>query len=99
MFDGEGTAYDAIMEGKLKPGQVMVIRYEGPKGRYGYDTGHSNIVMVTHMLTQPWYARDAEPRGSPGGGGSREGSGTSDGWEVQWCFSWNHDRSCDPRGI
>ena len=33
MFDGEGPAYDAIMEGVVKPGQVLVIRYEGPKGR------------------------------------------------------------------
>ncbi len=33
MFDGEGPAYDAIMGGQVKPGQVLVIRYEGPKGR------------------------------------------------------------------
>ena len=33
VFDGEGPAYDAIMGGQVKPGQVLVIRYEGPKGR------------------------------------------------------------------
>ena len=33
MFDGEETAYKAVMEGRVQPGQVMVIRYEGPKGR------------------------------------------------------------------
>ena len=33
MFDGEGAAYTAVMEGRVKPGQVMVIRYEGPRGR------------------------------------------------------------------
>lgn len=33
VFDGEGEAYDAVMEGRVKPGQVLVIRYEGPKGR------------------------------------------------------------------
>ena len=33
VFDGEGPAYDAVMEGVVKPGHVMVIRYEGPKGR------------------------------------------------------------------
>ena len=34
VFDGEGPAYTAVMEGVVKPGQVMVIRYEGPKGRW-----------------------------------------------------------------
>ncbi|XP_064384932.1 dihydroxy-acid dehydratase-like isoform X1 [Halichondria panicea] len=35
VFDGEGPAYDAIMGGQVKPGQVLVIRYEGPKGSPG----------------------------------------------------------------
>lgn len=35
VFDGEGVAYDAIMSGKVKAGQVVVIRYEGPKGSPG----------------------------------------------------------------
>lgn len=35
VFDGEGDAYNAVMEGRIKPGQVMVIRYEGPKGSPG----------------------------------------------------------------
>ncbi|KAL5475442.1 hypothetical protein EMCRGX_G025259 [Ephydatia muelleri] len=35
VFDGEGPAYDAIMSGKVKAGQVLVIRYEGPKGSPG----------------------------------------------------------------
>ncbi len=43
MFDGESAAYDAVMEGKLKPGQVIVIRYEGPRGRYFHVT-HSSIM-------------------------------------------------------
>ena len=33
VFDGEVAAYDSIMAGNIKPGQVMVIRYEGPQGR------------------------------------------------------------------
>ncbi len=35
VFDSEETAYDAILGGKIKPGDVVVIRYEGPKGGPG----------------------------------------------------------------
>jgi dihydroxy-acid dehydratase len=35
IFDAEETAFDAIMSGKIKPGDVFVIRYEGPRGGPG----------------------------------------------------------------
>ncbi len=35
VFDSEETAYDAILGGKIKPGDVVVIRYEGPRGGPG----------------------------------------------------------------
>ncbi len=35
VFDGEEAATSAIMEGKIKPGEVVVIRYEGPRGGPG----------------------------------------------------------------
>jgi dihydroxy-acid dehydratase len=35
VFDGEELALDAILEGKIKAGSVVVIRYEGPKGGPG----------------------------------------------------------------
>lgn len=35
VFDGEDTAYEAVMSGVVKEGHVMVIRYEGPKGSPG----------------------------------------------------------------
>jgi dihydroxy-acid dehydratase len=35
VFDGEEAATQAIMAGKIKPGEVLVIRYEGPKGGPG----------------------------------------------------------------
>ncbi len=35
VFDSEDDAFDAIMGGKIKPGDVIVIRYEGPKGGPG----------------------------------------------------------------
>jgi dihydroxy-acid dehydratase len=35
IFESEEEAVDAIMEGKIVPGEVIVIRYEGPKGGPG----------------------------------------------------------------
>jgi dihydroxy-acid dehydratase len=35
VFDGEDGAMDAIMNGEIEPGTVLVIRYEGPKGGPG----------------------------------------------------------------
>lgn len=35
VFDGEQGALDAILAGRIQPGTVVVIRYEGPKGGPG----------------------------------------------------------------
>jgi dihydroxy-acid dehydratase len=35
VFDGEQGAMDAVTEGTLKPGDVVVIRFEGPRGGPG----------------------------------------------------------------
>ncbi len=35
VFDGEDLAMDAILAGKINPGDIVVIRYEGPKGGPG----------------------------------------------------------------
>jgi dihydroxy-acid dehydratase len=35
VFDGEESATAAILAGKVKPGEVVVIRYEGPRGGPG----------------------------------------------------------------
>jgi dihydroxy-acid dehydratase len=35
VFDGEGAAMDYVLDGRLAPGDVIVIRYEGPKGGPG----------------------------------------------------------------
>lgn len=35
VFDSEEAATAAIMKGKFKPGEVIIIRYEGPKGGPG----------------------------------------------------------------
>ena len=35
VFDGERQAFDAVSQGLIKDGDVLVIRYEGPKGGPG----------------------------------------------------------------
>jgi dihydroxy-acid dehydratase len=35
VFDSESKAMDAIMADRIKPGDVLIIRYEGPKGGPG----------------------------------------------------------------
>jgi dihydroxy-acid dehydratase len=35
VFDGERAALDALADGAIRPGDVVVIRYEGPKGGPG----------------------------------------------------------------
>jgi len=35
VFDSEEEAFRAVMEGKIKEGDVVIIRYEGPKGGPG----------------------------------------------------------------
>ena len=35
VFEGEDSAMDAILAGQINPGDVVVIRYEGPKGGPG----------------------------------------------------------------
>ncbi|MCK9443407.1 MAG: dihydroxy-acid dehydratase [Tissierellaceae bacterium] len=35
VFDGEEAAVEAIMKGRVKKGEVLIIRYEGPKGGPG----------------------------------------------------------------
>ena len=35
VFDGERAAFQAVTGGEIKPGDVLVLRYEGPKGGPG----------------------------------------------------------------
>jgi dihydroxy-acid dehydratase len=35
VFDGEDEAYEAVAAGKIKKGDIVVLRYEGPKGSPG----------------------------------------------------------------
>lgn len=46
-FDSEDEASVAVMEGKIKPGTVLVVRYEGPKG----GPGMREMVRLMKLLT------------------------------------------------
>ena len=35
VFESEEEAMEAILKGKVKPGHIVVVRYEGPKGGPG----------------------------------------------------------------
>lgn len=45
VFDSEEDAQEAIIAGKIKPGSIVVIRYEGPKG-----TGMPEMFMTTEAI-------------------------------------------------
>merc|ERR1719345_632216 len=46
VFDGEDEAFKAIIGGKVKKGNVLVIRYEGPKGAPGMPGILKYIIMT-----------------------------------------------------
>jgi dihydroxy-acid dehydratase len=46
VFDGETAAMDEILAGRIRPGDVLVIRYEGPKG----GPGMREMLAVTGAL-------------------------------------------------
>ena len=46
VFDGEEAAFAAVKKGAIKPGDVVVIRYEGPKG----GPGMREMLAVTAAL-------------------------------------------------
>ena len=46
VFDGEETAFAAVKAGKVKPGHVVVIRWEGPRG----GPGMREMLQVTGAL-------------------------------------------------
>ena len=45
VFDHEEDAYQAVVEHKIRPGDIMVIRYEGPRG-----CGMPEMLMTTEAI-------------------------------------------------
>ena len=46
MFDSEEACFEAVQARKIQPGDVVVIRYEGPKG----GPGMREMLAVTGAL-------------------------------------------------
>jgi dihydroxy-acid dehydratase len=55
VFDGEAAAMEEILAGKIKPGDVVVIRYEGPKG----GPGMREMLAVTGAMKGAGRGKDA----------------------------------------
>jgi dihydroxy-acid dehydratase len=55
VFDGEAAAMDEILAGKIKAGDVVVIRYEGPKG----GPGMREMLAVTGAMKGAGRGKDA----------------------------------------
>jgi dihydroxy-acid dehydratase len=55
VFDGEDKAMEAILAGKIQPGDAVVIRYEGPKG----GPGMREMLAVTGAMTGAGRGQDA----------------------------------------
>jgi dihydroxy-acid dehydratase len=60
VFDTEEACFEAVQSGKIKPGDVLVIRYEGPKGGPGMRemlqvtaavSGHPDLSSTVALLT------------------------------------------------
>ncbi len=49
VFEGEADAYEAILSGKINPGDVVVIRYEGPRGGPGMPEMLSPTAAIVGM--------------------------------------------------
>ena len=80
VFDTEEAAFDAVEHGRIKPGDVVVIRYEGPKGgpgmremlgRDGCAAGRRARRNRGAAHRRPFLGRDARPDGRSRGAGSR----------------------------
>jgi dihydroxy-acid dehydratase len=54
VFDREEAAFQAILRGEIKPNDVVVIRYEGPKG----GPGMREMLAVTGALAGQGHAED-----------------------------------------
>lgn len=66
IFESEEEAYEAIMSKQIKPGDVVVIRYEGPKGGPGMREMLSPTAAITGMGLQKSVALITDGRFSGG---------------------------------
>ena len=62
VFDGEDLAMEAVLAGRIAAGDIVVIRYEGPKG----GPGMREMLAITGAMlrSSPMAGSPAEPTGS-----------------------------------
>jgi dihydroxy-acid dehydratase len=73
VFNSEEEAFDAIMSGKIKKGDVVVVRYEGPKGGPGMREMLSPTAAITGMGLSKECALITDGRFSGGSNGASVG--------------------------
>ena len=70
MFDCEEDAISAIYNGKIVPGDVVVIRYEGPKGGPGMremlnpTSALAGMKLIPRLRSSPTAVSPVRPRGA-----------------------------------
>ena len=73
VFNSEDSAFKAIMNGKIKKGDVVVIRYEGPKGGPGMREMLSPTSSIAGMGLDKYVALITDGRFSGGTRGAAVG--------------------------
>jgi hypothetical protein len=96
VFDSEGPCLDAFDENKIKPGDVIIIRYEGPKG----GPGMREMLAPTSAIVGVGRDRDValltDGRFSGGSRGAAIGHISPEALEMLIQYSWPgnaHSRS------
>ncbi len=81
VFDSEEEAYSAIMEGRIERGDVVVIRYEGPKGGPGMREMLSPTSAIAGAGLDRYCALVTDGRFSGGTRGAAVGHVSPEAWE------------------
>ncbi len=81
VFDCEETCYEAILQGQIKEGDVVVVRYEGPKGGPGMREMLSPTAALGGMGLDSSVALITDGRFSGGSRGAAIGHVSPEAWE------------------
>jgi dihydroxy-acid dehydratase len=82
VFDAEETCYEAILGGDIKEGDVIVVRYEGPKGGPGMREMLSPTAALGGMGLDSSVALITDGRFSGGSRGAAIGHVSPEAWEA-----------------
>lgn len=82
VFDSEETCYKAILDGEIKEGDVIIVRYEGPKGGPGMREMLSPTAALGGMGLDSSVALITDGRFSGGSRGAAIGHVSPEAWEA-----------------